>query len=90
MRTISVASVLTFLMLAAVMPRADAQTVTGSLTGTVVDSAGALVAGAQVDLTNEISKQVRQYQTTDNGVFIFPDLVPADYDLRITHPGFKA
>lgn len=90
MKTVSVASALMFVLLAAMAPRADAQTVTGSLTGTVVDSAGALVGGAQVELTNEISKQVRQYQTTDNGVFIFPDLVPADYDLRITHPGFKA
>ena len=27
--------------------------------------------------------------TSENGTFIFPDLFPADYDLRVTHPGFK-
>ncbi|HEX4228259.1 MAG TPA: carboxypeptidase regulatory-like domain-containing protein [Bryobacteraceae bacterium] len=90
MRTASAVLALTFPMLVAMAQPAEAQTVTGSITGTVVDSAGALVGGAQVELTNEISKQVRQYQTSDNGVFIFPDLVPATYDLRITHPGFKS
>ncbi len=75
--------------LLALVPLANAQTVTGSITGTVVDPSGAVVAGSTVQLTNEISKQVRQFQTTSNGTFVFPDLFPADYDLKITHPGFK-
>ena len=75
--------------LAAVPPSANAQTVTGSMTGTVVDSAGALVVGASVQLTNEITKQVREFSTSGNGTFTFPDIFPADYDIKITHPGFK-
>ncbi|HVW86151.1 MAG TPA: carboxypeptidase regulatory-like domain-containing protein [Bryobacteraceae bacterium] len=71
------------------LPTANAQTVTGSLTGTVADSAGAVVAGATVQLTNEITKQVREFKTQGNGSFTFPDLVPADYDLKVTQPGFK-
>ncbi len=75
--------------LLALLPSANAQTVTGSLTGTVVDAGGALVVGATVQLTNEITKQVREFNTSGNGTFNFPDLFPGDYDLRITHTGFK-
>ena len=61
------------------MPVANTQTVTGSITGTVVDAAGALVVGANVQLTNEITRQVREFSTSGNGTFIFPDIFPADY-----------
>ena len=71
------------------LPAASGQTVTGSITGTVVDSADAVVPGATVRLTNEINKQQREYLTTSNGAFTFVDLVPGDYDLRVVHPGFK-
>jgi hypothetical protein len=77
------------IFLLAMPPIANAQTVTGQITGTVVDSAGAVVAGASVQVTNGITRQVRTFTTSANGSFIFPDLVPADYDLRVTHPGFK-
>jgi hypothetical protein len=69
---------------------ADAQTVTGQVTGTVIDSGGAAIAAAQVQLTNQVTKQVRQFPTQANGNFIFPDLVPGTYDLRITRDGFKS
>jgi hypothetical protein len=85
----SVIVVLMFPLLA-LMPIANAQSVTGQLTGTVVDSGGALVVGATVELTNETTHQVRTFSTSSNGSFIFPDLIPADYDLRIVHSGFKA
>jgi hypothetical protein len=71
--------------LLAVVPMAKAQTVTGSITGTVVDGGGALLVGARVQSTNQISKQVRGFNMSGNGTFIFP----ADYDLKVTHPGFK-
>lgn len=75
--------------LAAAAPLAIAQTVTGQLTGTVVDSAGGVVAGASVQITNEETKQNRQFTTGGNGAFIFPDLVSGTYGLRITQSGFK-
>ena len=60
--------------LSTMMPVANAQTVTGSMTGTVVDAGDALVVGARVQLTNEITKQVREFSTSGNGTFIFPDI----------------
>jgi Carboxypeptidase regulatory-like domain len=83
-----VSSVVAILLLA-MLPIANAQTVTGQITGTVVDSAGAVIAGATVQITNEVTKQVREFTTSSNGSFIFADLVPAEYNLRTTHPGFK-
>jgi hypothetical protein len=59
------------------------------MTGTVVDARGALVVGANVQLTNEITKQVREFLTSGNGTFIFPDIFPADYDLKVRRLGFK-
>ena len=89
MKRIRRSSLAVFFPLLAMLPAANAQTVTGSITGTVVDSGGAVVVGANVQLTNEITKQVRGFATSANGAFIFPDLVPADYDLKIAQSGFK-
>lgn len=75
--------------LLAMAPAAIGQTVTGSITGTVADSGDAIVVGATVQLTNETTKQQREFLTRGNGTFTFPDLVPGEYDLRITQPGFK-
>jgi Carboxypeptidase regulatory-like domain len=76
---------LTFLGLALA---ANAQTVTGSIRGTVADS-GDAVLGATVGLTNQITRQALEFLTDSSGAFVFPNLVPGDYDLRITQPGFK-
>ena len=88
METRRVLAAIVFTLLA-LTPVANAQTVTGSITGTVVDQGNAIVVGATVRLTNVITKQQREFVTTGNGSFTFPDLVPADYDLRIMQPGFK-
>ena len=71
-------------------PRVRAQSVTGQISGTVTDSANSVVAGATVQLTNDLTKQVRTLTTESSGSFIFADLVPGDYSVHVTHPGFKA
>ena len=67
-----------------------AQSVTGRISGTVTDSADAAIAGATAQLTNDLTKQVRTLTTESSGSFIFIDLVPGDYSIHVTHPGFKA
>lgn len=74
----------------ALLPIATAQTVSGLITGTVIDPAGAEIVGATVQLTNEVTTQARQFTTVNNGSFIFPELVPGTYSLHVTQPGFKA
>jgi hypothetical protein len=76
--------------LLALSPAAWSQTVTGSIAGTVADTGGAVIAGASVALTNQVTSQVRQFVTNGDGTFTFPGLVPANYSIRITQQGFKA
>ncbi|HYK91632.1 MAG TPA: carboxypeptidase regulatory-like domain-containing protein [Acidobacteriota bacterium] len=59
----------------------------GSISGTVVDSSGAVVPGAQVSATGEIAK--RSTATDDSGRFEFPDLLPGSYVVKAELSGFK-
>ena len=74
----------------ALLPTANAQTLTGQITGSVVDAGGASVPGADVQLTNELSKQVRTFQSGSNGAFSFPSLISGTYDVHVSKQGFKA
>ena len=67
-----------------------AQSVTGQISGTVTDSADTVIAGARVQLTNDLTQQVRSITTETSGSFIFADLVPGNYSIHVIHPGFKA
>lgn len=69
---------------------AGAQSVTGQISGSVVDSHGAAIAGASVQLTAELTRQTRHQATDSLGNFLFTNLVPAVYSVHIDHPGFKA
>src|SRR6185295_18018754 len=68
---------------------AHAQILSGSLSGKVVDETGALVAGADVSLTNEASKDVRRTKTNGEGFFTFAGVPPGSYAVRIELTGFK-
>lgn len=73
----------------AALPSALAQTVTGSVTGTVADPSGAVIAGAKVALINELTKQERDQDTGASGDFAFTEIVPGTYDVTITKDGFN-
>jgi len=76
--------------LSALLTTASAQSVTGEISGIVVDPAGALVPGASVQLTHDLSQTAHKFVTESNGSFIFTGLVPGTYSLHVTQPGFKA
>ena len=75
--------------LLAMLPAVYGQSVTGQISGTVVDPAGGIVPGATVQLTHDLSQQVRKFVTDSNGSFIFTGLVPGAYSLHILQAGFK-
>jgi len=65
-----------------------AQVLYGTLTGTVVDASGAVVAGAQVTAL-EVQTGVSQTATVDSsGIYRFPALSPGTYKVTITAEGF--
>ena len=63
--------------------------VTGGLGGTVTDSSGAVIAGASVTLKNADTGSVLTATTTTNGTYQFTLLKPGNYNLTISHEGFK-
>src|SRR5256885_6261458 len=68
---------------------ASAQTTAGSLSGTVVDSTGQVVPGADVAAIHESNGEERHTVSNEVGNFNFPGLTPGPYTIRITLAGFK-
>ena len=67
----------------------SAQETTGTLRGTVVDANGAVVAGANVTVTNDATGTKQTKQTTDDGTFEFSKLSPGSYTVTVEASGFK-
>src|SRR3989449_1141530 len=61
----------------------------GSVTGLVADPQGAIVAGADVTLTDTATKSAITTTTNDAGRYNFPVVNPGVYDLVVTRQGFK-
>ena len=64
-------------------------TASASITGTVVDSSGAVVPNAQVTITNKDTGLTRTMKTTGEGSYSFPLLPAGNYELKVTMTGFK-
>ncbi len=67
---------------------ADAQTLNGLLTGTVVDPGGAAVPGVQVTAVNLGTGETRTAVANNIGVWLIPQLPPATYKLTLAQQGF--
>ena len=66
-----------------------AQSSNANLSGTVTDSSGAVVAGAQLTLSNTARKSTSTYQSDDGGRYVFRDLEPGTYSLQVAKTGFQ-
>lgn len=62
---------------------------TGTVSGTVKDSSGAVVPGAEVQLIDLATNQSRNQVTNDIGQYIFPTVLPGEYKVTVTMPGFR-
>src|SRR4051812_12329568 len=88
-RSRSLARLLTVLILLAswvVTGRAQTQ---GAVTGTVTDTSGASIPGANVTVTNTATSGTRNTVTNGDGVYSFPGLPPGSYQLKVELQGFK-
>src|ERR1044071_5184637 len=65
------------------------QPASATLSGRVVDSAGAVIAGAQATITNRVTSSRRETTTNAEGVFVATNLAPGEYELRVQQTGFK-
>lgn len=69
-------------------PQSGASAGAGTITGTVIDKSGALVAGAKVTLTRDDGSPARTLTSNDDGLFTFANLPIGRFHLSITAPAF--
>jgi hypothetical protein len=68
----------------------SAQTNTGVITGTVTDSAGAVVAGAAVAITNLSTGASLAFTTNGDGYYTSAPIDPGTYSVAVTKSGFQS
>jgi hypothetical protein len=84
MRSLSTALVLFFVALALF-----AQTDRGTITGTIIDPAGAVVANAAIEARNTGTGATHPVASSATGNYTIPNLPTGTYELSVTVPGFK-
>jgi hypothetical protein len=84
MRSAGIASILTLAALAAF-----GQSDRGTITGTVADPAGAVVANAPIQARNVETGAQYEAATSNTGNFTIPQLPAGTYELTVSVPGFK-
>ena len=65
------------------------QTTTGSISGTVTDPTGAVVAGATITVINPATGAERSAESNTQGTFDVPALQPGKYTITVDAKGFK-
>ena len=88
-RVLGPAILIHFLALGAIGTPVHAQTTRGTITGTVTDETGGVVAGARINV-REIDKGLTFETTTDSdGNYVVPGLFPGRYRVEAENPGFQ-
>jgi hypothetical protein len=70
-------------------PQAQAQSLYGSILGTVTDASGASVPGATVKVVRVETNQARQATTSETGAYNFPTLLSGTYTVTVAQQGFE-
>jgi Carboxypeptidase regulatory-like domain len=65
------------------------QVLYGSVVGSVTDPTGAVIPGAPVTLTNRQTGLSKDATSDDGGRYSFVNVLPGQYDLKVTAKGFK-
>jgi hypothetical protein len=89
-KSLPAAFVVAFCFAIAVYAAAQSAGSSGSITGTVVDSSGAVVANATVEIHNPVSGYDQSTKTDNNGVFNLANVPFNPYHLTVTAEGFSA
>jgi hypothetical protein len=88
------ATLLSLLMLAAFIllhaDRVSAQQAAASINGVISDPTGAVVAAATITLTALDTKVVRTTTSNAAGIYVFVDVPPARYALKVVKEGFTS
>jgi hypothetical protein len=88
-RLIAISSAVFSLLIACSSPL-GAQVDTGTITGIVSDTSGAVLPRATVVLKNEGTGEVRNGTTNEHGEFVFTPVQVGKYDITVDAPGFQS
>lgn len=86
MKRLALLSLMIFL---APLPVFAQQAANATLTGTVADQHGALVPGVKITATHVATGAKRETTTNSDGIYVFSNMSPGDYELRIEARGFS-
>ena len=79
--------VLVFTMFTSI--RVQAQVSGATLMGTVTDSSGSAIPNAEVSIKNVATGETRALTTDAAGLYTAPNLLPGEYEVTTTAPGFS-
>src|SRR5215475_13934415 len=85
LRRLSVFAAIVMLLSGVVVRAQD----TTKLLGTVADPEGKVLSGATVTITNNATSANRTVKTGDDGTYLFNQVQPGVYTVRVEAPGFK-
>src|SRR3990172_3790282 len=71
------------------VPTLYAQTMAGTIQGTVTDATGAVVPGASITATNLETGLQRSTTSSGAGLYSMPNLPPGRYRVQMSAPGFQ-
>lgn len=77
------------IFLSVIAPVASAQEFRGSISGTISDSAGAAVPGANITVTNAATNTPITTKTNEEGNYTVPFLTPSQYVVTVEAANFK-
>lgn len=82
-------SALILLMISGCLTTIFAQSDRGTIRGTVTDPNGAVVADAKVTVASIETGETRETTTGSEGIYVFPELRAAAYNVTVEAPGFQ-
>src|SRR5580704_17472298 len=86
---VGLAAFLTFAFYLSISTTANAQVTGATLSGTVTDPSGSVIAGAEVTIKNLGTGIVRTVTTDTAGLYSAPNLIPGSYEISVSAPGFS-
>jgi len=66
-----------------------AQSPNGTISGIIQDPSGRPIPGAEILVVNDLTNIQYQTKTSDEGIYVVPDLLPGPYRIQVSKRGFK-
>src|SRR6188474_686832 len=79
---------LSFVILCMPIVSFSQQAANATLTGTVIDQMGAVVAGTKITATQLATGVNRETVSNSDGLYVFSNMAPGEYELRLEATGF--